>query len=78
MGFLTLNQTSSWMVASKLQKRSLLIAVNGLAGMSIFFFGYDPTIRPGNEAQTNPTLRVNLHLMNGGDLSVISICLGYV
>lgn len=28
-------------VARKLQKRSLLIAVNALAGLSILFFGYD-------------------------------------
>jgi hypothetical protein len=28
-------------VAHRLQKRSLLIAVNAVAGLSIFFFGYD-------------------------------------
>jgi hypothetical protein len=28
-------------VCHRLQKRSLLIAVNCLAGLSIFFFGYD-------------------------------------
>lgn len=39
MAFATVNQTKSWMVAAHLQKRSLLIAVNTLAGMSIFFFG---------------------------------------
>lgn len=39
MSFLTVEQTKPWMVAAKLRKRSLLIAVNGLAGMSIFFFG---------------------------------------
>jgi hypothetical protein len=49
MGILTVNQTSSWMVASKLQKRSLLIAVNCLAGLSIFFFGYDHTIDLGDK-----------------------------
>jgi MFS family permease len=65
MGFLTLNQTSSWMVASKLQKRSLLIAVNGLAGMSIFFFGYDPAVTPGNEAQANLTFSYDQGLMGG-------------
>ena len=28
-------------VANRLQKRSLLIAINALASLSIFFFGYD-------------------------------------
>ncbi len=31
------------MVAARLQQRPLLIAVNVLAGMSIFFFGMSPT-----------------------------------
>lgn len=39
MTLLSVDQQGSWMVASKLEKRSLLIAVNCLAGMSIFFFG---------------------------------------
>jgi hypothetical protein len=30
-----------WNVVHKLQKRKLLIAVNCVAGLSIFFFGYD-------------------------------------
>lgn len=39
MGFLTFDQTKRWMVAAHLERRPLLIAVNALAGMSIFFFG---------------------------------------
>lgn len=35
------------MVAARLQKRRLLIAVNLLAGMSIFFFGYDQGLMGG-------------------------------
>jgi hypothetical protein len=34
-----INQRHRWMVAGFLQKRKLLIAINCLAGMSIFFFG---------------------------------------
>ena len=34
-------------VAHKLQKRSLLIAVNLVAGLSIFFFGYDQGVMAG-------------------------------
>jgi len=32
---------SRWNVARRYEKRSLLIAVNCVAGLSIFFFGYD-------------------------------------
>lgn len=39
-------------VANKLEKRSLLIAVNLVAGLSIFFFGYDQGVMGGvNTAQ---------------------------
>ncbi|KAK5167443.1 uncharacterized protein LTR77_007142 [Saxophila tyrrhenica] len=34
-------------VANKLQKRSLLVAVNLVAGLSIFFFGYDQGVMAG-------------------------------
>ena len=36
-----MDQLSGWRVADKLEKRSLLIAVNCVAALSIFFFGYD-------------------------------------
>lgn len=36
-----------WNVVHHLQKRSLLIAVNCLAGLSIFFFGYDQGMMAG-------------------------------
>ncbi|KAK5709343.1 hypothetical protein LTR17_019856 [Elasticomyces elasticus] len=41
------DQRSGWMVASKLRKQSLLVAVNALAGVSIFFFGYDQGMMGG-------------------------------
>lgn len=34
-------------VAHKLEKRNLLIAVNAVAGLSIFFFGYDQGVMGG-------------------------------
>ena len=34
-------------VVHKLQKRSLLIAINCVAGLSIFFFGYDQGMMGG-------------------------------
>jgi hypothetical protein len=36
-----MDQLSGWRVADKLEKRSLLIAINCVAALSIFFFGYD-------------------------------------
>ena len=32
---------NKWNVVHRLKKRSLLIAINCLAALSIFFFGYD-------------------------------------
>ena len=40
-------------VANKLQKRSLLIAVNLVAGLSIFFFGYDQGVMGGVNTARN-------------------------
>lgn len=34
-----MDQRSKWMVTARFEKRALLIAVNCLAGLSIFFFG---------------------------------------
>ncbi|CAK7202174.1 hypothetical protein SEUCBS139899_004894 [Sporothrix eucalyptigena] len=39
--FTVRDQRSPWLITSKLETRKLLIAVNCLAGLSIFFFGYD-------------------------------------
>jgi hypothetical protein len=37
----------SYNVVHKLEKRSLLIAINCVAGLSIFFFGYDQGMMGG-------------------------------
>ncbi|KAH0344601.1 general substrate transporter, partial [Aureobasidium melanogenum] len=42
-----MHQRQTWMIASRLEKRSLLIAVNILAALSIFFFGYDQGMMGG-------------------------------
>jgi hypothetical protein len=44
LGGLAMN-TSKWNVAHRYEKKRLLWAINGLAGLSIFFFGYDQ-VRP--------------------------------
>ncbi|MBV35385.1 MAG: hypothetical protein CMP47_07990 [Rickettsiales bacterium] len=40
-------------VAHRLQKRSLLIAINAVAGLSIFFFGYDQGVMGGVNTTRN-------------------------
>ncbi|KAF2164806.1 hypothetical protein M409DRAFT_24711 [Zasmidium cellare ATCC 36951] len=44
---ITIHQRTSYLVAAKLQKRSLLVAINSLAAISIFFFGYDQGLMGG-------------------------------
>lgn len=34
-----MDQRHRWMIHGKLEKKALLIAINSLAGLSIFFFG---------------------------------------
>lgn len=42
-----MDQLSGWRVAHKLEKRQLLIAINCVAALSIFFFGYDQGMMGG-------------------------------
>lgn len=39
MGLDIMDQRHRWMVHGKLEKKALLVAINSLAGLSIFFFG---------------------------------------
>jgi len=58
----TSHQINDWNVSHKLQKRSLLIAVNCIAGLSIFFFGYDQGVMGGvNQAKGKNTSPQNLN-----------------
>jgi MFS family permease len=41
------HQIKKWNVAHSLEKRKLLIAINCVAGLSIFFFGYDQGMMGG-------------------------------
>jgi MFS family permease len=41
------DQITKWNVAHSLTKRKLLIAINSLAALSIFFFGYDQGMMGG-------------------------------
>ena len=44
---------SKYKVANRLEKRSLLIAINLVAGLSIFFFGYDQGVMGGVNTTRN-------------------------
>lgn len=44
---------SKYNVANRYEKRSLLIAVNAVAGLSIFFFGYDQGVMGGVNTTRN-------------------------
>ncbi|KAG6356112.1 hypothetical protein INS49_015497 [Diaporthe citri] len=47
-----MDQRHRWMVHGKLEKKALLVAINSLAGLSIFFFGYDQGMMGGvNESR---------------------------
>lgn len=43
----TMDQISKFNVVHRFEKRSLLIAINCVAGLSIFFFGYDQGMMGG-------------------------------
>lgn len=42
-----MEQITRWNVSHRYEKRSLLVAVNCLAALSIFFFGYDQGMMGG-------------------------------
>ena len=43
----------SWNAARRYEKRALLIAINAVAGLSIFFFGYDQGVMGGVNTNRN-------------------------
>ncbi len=48
-----MDRVASYNVARKYEKRSLLIAINAVAGLSIFFFGYDQGVMGGVNGNRN-------------------------
>ena len=48
-----MDRISRFNVVHKLKKRSLLIAINCIAGLSIFFFGYDQGMMGGVNGAPN-------------------------
>ncbi|KAJ5698408.1 hypothetical protein N7462_000413 [Penicillium macrosclerotiorum] len=76
------DERAKWKIASSSEKRSLLVAVNCLAGLAIFFFGYDQGMMGGvNDSQAyvhrmglgyekNGSITVTNTLLQGGIVSV--------
>ncbi|KAJ5081538.1 hypothetical protein NUU61_009802 [Penicillium alfredii] len=76
------DERASWKITSRLEKEPLLIAVNCLAGLAIFFFGYDQGMMGGvNDSQAyvhrmglgyekNRSITVTNTLLQGGIVSV--------
>ena len=48
-----MDRLGAWNVARNHEKRSLLILINAVAGLSIFFFGYDQGVMGGVNGTRN-------------------------
>ena len=48
-----MDRIPAWNAAHRYEKRSLLIAINAVAGLSIFFFGYDQGVMGGVNTNRN-------------------------
>ena len=48
-----MDRISSWNAARRYEKRSLLIVINAVAALSIFFFGYDQGVMGGVNTNRN-------------------------
>ncbi|KAF1987132.1 general substrate transporter [Aulographum hederae CBS 113979] len=69
-------QRQSWMVAAHLEKRKLLIAINVVAGLSIFFFGYDQGMMGGVNSSYNYITEMTLgHVDNNGTIVITNALL---
>ncbi|KAJ5403627.1 hypothetical protein N7509_003498 [Penicillium cosmopolitanum] len=76
------DERAKWKIASRLEKRPLLIAANCLAGLAIFFFGYDQGMmggvndskayvdRMGLGYEKNGSITITNTLLQGGIVSV--------
>ncbi|KAJ5737916.1 uncharacterized protein N7483_003041 [Penicillium malachiteum] len=76
------DERATWKIASRLEKRSLLLSVNCLVGLAIFFFAYDQGMmrgvndshayvhRMGLGYESNGSITVTNTLLQGGIVSV--------
>lgn len=48
-----MDRISPWNAARRYEKRALLVVINAVAGLSIFFFGYDQGVMGGVNTNRN-------------------------
>ncbi|KAE9993632.1 hypothetical protein EG327_004153 [Venturia inaequalis] len=63
------------MIANHLQKRPLLVAINVVAGLSIFFFGYDQGMMGGINASYDYVTRMKLGHVDGDKVVITNALL---
>ena len=61
---------SRWNVARRYEKRALLIAINAVASLSIFFFGYDQGVMGGVNNNCDYGEKMGFGSCKPGDKSV--------
>ncbi|OOF90694.1 hypothetical protein ASPCADRAFT_10424 [Aspergillus carbonarius ITEM 5010] len=74
---LTINndERAKWKITSRLQKKPLLIAINCLAGLAIFFFGYDQGMMGGVNDSAAYVKRMGLGHTDNGSVTVTNTLL---
>ncbi|KAJ5349146.1 uncharacterized protein N7506_002399 [Penicillium brevicompactum] len=74
--FATLSdERAKWKIASRLEKKSLLIAANCLAGLAIFFFGYDQAMMGGVNDSQAYVARMGLGYEEDGSITITNTLL---
>ena len=65
-----MDRISKFNVARKYEKRSLLILVNAVAGLSIFFFGYDQGVMGGVNTNRDYARTMGFGTWSGTEVTV--------
>ncbi|PYH91372.1 putative MFS monosaccharide transporter [Aspergillus ellipticus CBS 707.79] len=69
------DERARWKITSRLQKKSLLVAINCLAGLAIFFFGYDQGMMGGVNDSAAYVHRMGLGYVTNGSVTVTNALL---
>ncbi|KAJ5617535.1 hypothetical protein N7537_002649 [Penicillium hordei] len=69
------DEQAQWKIAARPEKKRLLIAVNCLAGVAIFFFGYDQGMMAGVNDPKSYVKRMGLGYKKNGSITVTNTLL---
>ncbi|CAI7665180.1 unnamed protein product [Penicillium crustosum] len=69
------DERAQWKIAARLEKKRLLVAVNCLAGLAIFFFGYDQGMMAGVNDSKSYVERMGLGYEKNGSITVTNTLL---